>query len=255
VLSTGWLISAFLVASRLGAVIMIMPVVGNQGIPAMVKLLLTLSLTAVIAPVIPATDIPFTVSQLVFMMSGELLMGFLVGGAMRMMFGVLHFAGEAIGMQIGHAAAAMFDPLVLSSAGPLTRMATLLGGGAFLGADLHLHLLHGMAMSFDVVGPGMAVSPLAAAGVWPGVAAMVIKVGAQMAAPIMALVFLVNLFVAMLTRLAPSMNVFFSLGLILTLIAGHLLFYLALPNMLDRALRLMASGLDLLPVMWQAVGG
>ena len=254
-LSTGWLVSAFLVASRLGAVVMVMPVIGNQGIPAMIKLLLTLALTAVIAPVIPATDIPFTVSELIFMMCGELVIGFLVGGAMRMVFGVLHFAGEAIGMQIGHAAAAMFDPMVLSSAGPLTRMASLLGGLGFLGADLHLHLLHGMAMSFDAIGPGMAVDPLAGAGVWPGIAAMVIQVGAQMAAPIMALVFLVNLFVAVLTRLAPSMNVFFSLGLILTLMAGHMLFYLALPNMLDRALQLMASSLDLLPVMWQAIGG
>jgi flagellar biosynthetic protein FliR len=254
-LSVGWLVTAFLVASRMGAVIMTMPVVGNQGIPAMIKLLLTLALTSVIAPVVPATDIPYSVSALIFMMMGEVFIGLLVGGAMRLVFGVLHLAGEAIGMQIGHAAASMFDPMIQGTAGPLTRMAVLLGGLAFLGADLHLQILHGMAISFEVVPPGTASTPLAGAGIWPGIVGMVFLTGAKMAAPIMALVFLVNLFVAMLTRLAPSMNVFFSLGLILTLIAGHLLFYLALPNMLDVALQLMRDSLHLLPIIWQAVGG
>ena len=60
----------------------------------------------------------------------------------------------------------------------------------------------------------------------------------QMAGPVLALVFLIHCFVAVITKLAPQMNIFFSLGMILTMVAGLWMVYVIMPQQARDALRL-----------------
>jgi flagellar biosynthesis protein FliR len=62
--------------------------------------------------------------------------------------------------------------------------------------------------------------------------AATVVLGVQLAGPVVALVWMVNCFVAVLSRLAPNMNVFFSVGMVMTNVAGIMLFGIALPYML-----------------------
>ncbi len=56
--------------------------------------------------------------------------------------------------------------------------------------------------------------------------------GVQLAGPLLAMVFIINVLVAILARLAPRMNVFFSVGLTATTVAGLLLIWASLPWLL-----------------------
>ena len=231
-----------------------MPISGAQGVPKLFKLMATLALTVIIAPVVPQATAP-TMNLLVFGMVGEVLLGVLIGGVVRMAFGALHLGGELIGTQIGHGAAMMFDPTIKVQGSPLGTLASLLAGLVYLGADLHLALLVAVGDSFDKVLPGQVISPLVAGGVWIETAGVVIEAGLRISSPVLAIVFLVNLFVAVLTRLAPSMNVFFSLGLILTLLAGLWVFYLCLPYLLPLHADLILQMMDRIPQMLDQSGG
>jgi len=255
VLSHGWLLTGGMVLARMSGLVMSLPVFSLPGMPVMPKAIMVLVLTTVVAPVVGTGEIPVTFGHLLFGMGGELVLGIIIGGMVKMVFSALHIATEVIATQIGHGAAAMFDPMTQATGNPLGTMANLLAGAVFVGVDLHLILMAGVADSFALIPPGGVVDPISAGKAWTETANMVILAGAQMAAPILALTFMVNLFVSVLTRLAPSMNVFFSMGLVLTCGCGLLLFYLGLPNMLVRHQRLLNDAMLLIPNIFRHAAG
>lgn len=227
------IVGALFVLGRLSGLVLSLPVIGTNSVPRQVKLLLVLSLTAVLAPVVPAPALPPTIGLLAFGMVSELALGVAIGFVARMIFSALSVAGEVIGMQTGHAAAAQFDPSLMVAQGPLGLLATLLASGMFLGLDLHLVAFRAVGFSFQGLPPGAAWDVLGASAVWINVAGVVLDAGSRLAAPIVVLVFLINAFVAVVTRLAPSMNAFFALGILLTMMAGQLTLFLILPHLLE----------------------
>jgi flagellar biosynthetic protein FliR len=227
------LVGALFVLGRLSGLVLSLPVVGTNSVPRQVKLLMVLSLTAVLAPVVPPPAAPPTIGLLVFGMVSEIALGVAIGFVARLIFSALSVAGEIIGMQTGHAAAAQFDPSLMVAQGPLGLLATLLASAMFLGLDLHLAAFRAVGLSFQGLPPGAGWDVLGAGSVWIEVAGVVVDAGSRLAAPIVVLVFLINVFVAVVTRLAPSMNAFFALGILLTMMAGQLTLFLVLPHMLE----------------------
>ena len=69
------------------------------------------------------------------------------------------------------------------------------------------------------------------------------------------LVFLVNSFVAVLAKLAPSMNVFFSIGFLLTMMAGTFLVFLSFPQLLDAHLENLKQVIAMLPGLADLANG
>jgi flagellar biosynthesis protein FliR len=114
----------------------------------------------------------------------------------------------------------------------LGTLGSLLGGVVFLGSGLHLRAIEVLAGSFQVVHPGDIEGVLLGGPVVLDAIAATLLLGVQLSGPCVALVWMVNCFVAVLSRLAPNMNVFFSVGMVMTNVAGILLFGVALPFML-----------------------
>ena len=68
-----------------------------------------------------------------------------------------------------------------------------------------------------------------------------------------AFVFLNNFFLAMLCRLAPNMNVFFSVGFLVSMIGGMILFAMLMPAMFTLILEYCDEALNLIPIMLDAI--
>jgi flagellar biosynthetic protein FliR len=253
--SMGWLVTGGLVAARLGGAMMVMPAIGIQGVPGLVRVLCALALTGVVAPIVPQNTELLTVTQLVAGMSAEVILGIVLGGALRLIFGAMALAARIMSMQMGHGAAMFFDPVSQATIGPLGALASFLALAVFLGLDLHLEFLYAMSQSFFVVPPGEVVAPLNAGRIWIRVSAMVIEAGFRLAAPVLCLTFLINTFVAVITKLSPSMNVFFALGMILTVIGGHLVLFVSMPQLIAQHVALMRSVMDLIPEILRMAGG
>ena len=240
-----FLITAFLVAARVAGAIMVMPIFATLGVPRMYRLAAALCLTVIIAPTAPSVGAP-TLSVLVLGMAGEVLIGVVMGGTVGVLFGALTLASDLMGMQIGLRIAAVFDPLGVEQTGLLASFARWLATLVFLGADLHLYVIQAIGDSFQLVPPGTAADPLAAGALWVPTLGWAISCGLRLAGPIMVLMFLIQAFLGVLVRLAPAMNVFFAVGLVVNVLAGLALLHEALPTLLMEHLDITRRAIPLI---------
>jgi len=249
----GFWIGGLLVFSRLGGMMLSLPVVSAQGVPRYIAVLGAGALTIVLAPALPNADVPATLGVLVLGVMTEIVIGLLMGGVVSALFGAVALGCELMGIQIGFGMAAIFNPFVKISSGALGSIASWLAGLVFLGAGLHLRCIEVLGSSFAVVPPGGTVELALAGPVVIEVVGEAIATGVSLAGPVLALVWLVNVFVAVLTRLAPRMNVYFSMGTVLTGVAGLALFAIAMPWMLSGHLTLLETCTDWMQRVLEAV--
>jgi flagellar biosynthetic protein FliR len=131
----------------------------------------------------------------------------------------------------------------------------MLAAATFLGADMHLQMILALGDSFYFVPPGGATDIIGASRAWIGLGEVMVITGFRLASPIIVLVFLINLFIAVVTRLSPQMNIFFSMGFILTIFGGEFIFLLSLPHMLTQHHEMVRSVLDVIPTILQDAAG
>ena len=246
-MSTALLVTMGLVASRIGGVFMIMPAFGARGVPKMTRILCILALTSIVAPIVPLAAVTPTVAYLLFAIGTEVIVGVIIGGVVTFMFGSIALANEFVTNQVGHGAAQLFDPMLKITSGPISTLCSLLAAGVFIGTNLHLVLLINVADTFQVVPPGSVVNPLPGGRMWIQVVSELLYSSLQMAGPVLALVFLIHCFVAVLTKLAPQMNIFFSLGMILTMIAGLWMVQMVMPQQFEAHYALVSQAVERVP--------
>ncbi len=232
-MSDAVLVTAMLVFTRLGALLYSMPVLGAKGVPKHVPVLLSLLMTLLMAPAVDIVTGEITVPYLMAAIGGEIAIGMSMGLILSAVFAAMSFSTEAMSMQTGLGMASLFDPLQQTTTGTLGVLASWLAGLVFLGLGLHLHVLEIVAASFAYLPPGTSGLPEEGAPQVIEAVGITIHLGVQLAAPILAFVWLVNVFVATLAKLAPRMNVFFSIGLTLTSVGGIALLAFSLPWVIE----------------------
>jgi flagellar biosynthetic protein FliR len=222
------LATGFLVFCRVTGLVAGLPVFSAQGTPKAVPVFAALGVVLLVAPGIPVIDEPGSLLALVVGVFGELTLGLTAGLSVRIVFAALAMGTELMAMQMGLAMATMFNPMERQQAGPLGILASWLAGLVFLASGLHLRCLEIVAASFAVLPPGAAVNRVHFVQIVEAVEASV-HLGVQISGPILVMVWFVNVMVAVLARLAPRMNVFFSVGMTLTSSLGILVLAVSLP--------------------------
>lgn len=243
------LVTAALLLSRISAVFLVMPVFGTLGIPRLARGLFVVFMTVVVVPTVPQNHELATLPMLLGGVVSEFLVGLAMGSVVTLAFGSISLASEILSYQIGLGAAKWFDPLTKNTETGFGRILHWLAAAAFMGSNLHLAVLQAIAESFQRIPPGTLVQPGMLALGWPQLVSDTMAMGLRLATPILILVFLVQLFLAILARLAQSMNAFLSIGLVLTLGSGIFVLWVALPVMLRTHLDFVESvGRHLIPL-------
>jgi flagellar biosynthetic protein FliR len=185
------------------------PVVGHVAVPTQVKVGLGAFLALVLYPLVaaraPVMDLRLLPMALLAVQ--EVLVGVILGWAAGLVFAGVRAAGELIGFELGFSIATVFDPE--------QGQQNIVGGFLYLVMSLvwfsvngHHFLLQAMMVSYDVVPiDGLSVTGPAALMVTK-MTAMVFVVALKFAAPVIVASFLVNLAMAILSRVAPQINVF-----------------------------------------------
>lgn len=234
--------TVLLVFGRVSGLMLSLPVVGSAGFPRGTGVMVAVAVAWLIAPGVPSTAI-VSVGDLALSMGLELMLGALIGLVVQLAFATITFATDMASVQMGFAMAQQLDPVSRASVSVPARLATLLAGAVFLGAGLHLECLMLIRASFMVVPPGAAGVP------WDSLMALtqmggdLFFVGVRLGGPIVALVWMINVFVGVLAKLAPRMNVFFSVGMTVTSVVGIIVLALATPMMLGEHLEVVGAGL------------
>jgi len=214
------LVTALLVFARLSSLVFAMPVFSSKGVPKHLAILLGGAMTLLIAPSVTVITPVLTVPWILAAVAGEIALGIGLGLVVSAVFASLAYASEVMSMQIGLAMATLFNPIQKTTTGAVGVMASWLAGLIFLILGLHLHVIELVASSFASLPPGSAGLPEEGAEQMIEAVGITFSLGVQLAAPLLSLVWLVNVFVGVLAKLAPRMNVFFSVGLTVNSVGG-----------------------------------
>lgn len=224
---------AVLLLARLGAACMVMPGLGEQEVPAPIRLALALALVVLLLPVLrpalpPAPDAAAEAARLIVL---ESLVGLWLGGLARLVALALAMAGQAIALMAGLSSALVPDPQLGQQAAVTARLGGLLAALVVLSTGLYAVPLAALAGSYALFPPGAP---------WPaGEAAEAVAIAAgqgldlalRLAAPFVFGAIVLNVSLGLLARLAPQVQVYF-VAVPGQILAGIALLALLLPAML-----------------------
>ncbi len=220
----------FLILARLSAFLVTGPLFSMANIPGMVKIGLALLISMIIFPIIYQSMPMYSVDgwNYVFGLVREVLVGLALGFTASLVLSALMFAGNLIDMQIGFSMSMIFDPMASAMSGIISRFIYLLGLVVLLAFDGHHMILAAIVRSFEVVPLNSAVVAGNAAMHLIKVSAHAISIGVQIAAPIIAVMLIIDVTLGLLARTAPQINVFM-LGFPIKIIFGLITLSIMVP--------------------------
>nr|MBI3612616.1 flagellar biosynthetic protein FliR [Nitrospirota bacterium] len=213
---------------RIGGLIAVMPIIGSRSAPPMVKLGLALALGLALLPIVRVPDLPEDPLRMAMGLGAELLVGLVIGMALRLLFAGIELAGEMMSTQMGLGMAQLLDPSTSHPSPLISHLYTLLASLIFFSLNAHFLLVQAVASSFDLLAPfGASLSENLMQDVVQLSQGMFL-IALKLAAPVMVTMLLVNLGMAVIGRSVTQMNVFL-LSQPLTITAGLLVMGAALP--------------------------
>ena len=203
-----------LLFTRIGAILMLMPALGEDMIPARMRLSFALAFTLVVYPLLSPNlpTMPDDVMAVVGLIFHELAVGLILGAIARLTVSAAQVAGSIIAFQVGLSMAMAADPTQTGIQGAIFgSFLSFLGMVLIFATDLH-HLA--LAATFD----SYMVFPLDAPLMFDDAAQLAIRtvgsafsIGIQRAAPFIVFGLVFNLGAGILARLMPALQVFFLL--------------------------------------------
>ena len=242
------LAAAFMLAfARIGAMVMLMPGLGEVSIPVRIKLGIALVLTMVILPLHrQAYQVDMqSMAPVVVMMLHEIIIGIVLGATARVTLSALQVAGSVIAQQMGLGFVTAVDPTQGQQGMIVGNFLAVLGITMIFATDLHHLVIMALNDSYDIFKPGELPIIGDVANALSGTVAGAFRIGVQLAAPFLVFGLLFNMGLGLLSKLMPQMQVFF-VGMPLSIIIGFLILFLVVGAMMTTFLDYTGGVLHLL---------
>ncbi|MCC6657954.1 MAG: flagellar biosynthetic protein FliR [Rhodocyclaceae bacterium] len=224
-----WIAAFLFPLARILGLIAAAPVFNNAALPMRIKLALGLAVTLAVAPALPPLPAlaPASWTGLAVLLQQSLI-GLALGFTLRVVFAGIDLAGELIGLQMGLGFAVFYDPQNAAQLPIVAELAGLLALLIFLALDGHLMTLGLLAESFTLLPIGTAAFPAAGWGALLRWAGMIFGIGLLLALPLVGTLLVANIALGVLTKVAPTLNLF-AVGFPITLMAGFVVLALSMP--------------------------
>jgi len=218
---------------RIGAMVMLLPGIGESNLPARVRLSIALVLSAVLLPLHrSAYTVDLTaLTPMIVEMIGEVTIGLVLGITARLAVSALQVAGSVVAQQLGLGFVTAVDPTQDQQGVLVGNFLAVLGVTLIFATDMHHLVIVAMNDSYAIFKPGELPLTGDVANHITTIVAGSFRIGVQLAAPFIAFGLLFNLGLGVLSRLMPQMQVFF-IGLPLSILLGLLLLALVLGAMM-----------------------
>jgi flagellar biosynthetic protein FliR len=223
-----------LIFARVGTMLMLMPALGEQAIPARFRLSFALAVTLVFFPLLLPSlgEMPGDLLGILMLMGHEIVVGLILGGITRLITMATQVAGAVIAYQSGLSFAQSADPTQTGVQGALIgAFLSFLGITLIFATDLHHVALAAIYESYAVFSPTTEI-------MWDDAVRMAIDaiagaflVGVQMSAPFIVFGLVFNIGLGVLSRLMPQLQVFF-IAMPANIAVGLILFAMLLTMMM-----------------------
>jgi flagellar biosynthetic protein FliR len=247
-IEAGQIIVWVLVFVRTGAFFMGIPLFAGKMLPTKAKITFGLLLSLMINPLVPAElSLATNFAGAILLALNEVCIGLLLAMSVRMIFFAVELAGYLISYEIGLMASNSVNPLLGSSDATITTLLFYFSMLVFFVAGIHYDVLKAFIMSFEILPIGSFLLSINPMSQFVGEVSRVFLIGTLMAAPFIALNFLVNVTFAVLGKAVPKMNVFMTsfsvriLGGMVLLVASLLLITSYILDNARRSVEVMLS--------------
>lgn len=218
-----------LIFARIGAVLLMLPGVGESYVPPRIRLSLALVVSLCLWPVVSQNlpPLPVSLGAMAGWIIREVAVGLAIGVMLRIFLTALSTAGEVVSLQTTLSFSQTANPLQAQPGTTLSAFLMLLGTTLIFATNTHHLFIAGLVGSYKLISP---VQPL----VVGDFATMAVRtlgdsfmLGVQLAAPVIVFALIFNLASGLVGRVMPAFQVFFAAAP-LSIILGLSVFALSL---------------------------
>ncbi|WP_109484659.1 flagellar biosynthetic protein FliR [Occallatibacter savannae] len=215
---TQFLSAMLLALVRVSGIILFAPFFSSPALPMRTKAVFVGAVAFLLAPLVAA--LPRAHAEIGFgSVMGELMVGMVYGIILALFNETLLFAGEIVGVQFSFSAVNLLDPTSSIQTSLMSDLFQLMGSLTVIAAGLDRIVLASMARSFRAVPLGSYVLLPVTSHAIVQAASGIFLAAVELAAPVLAATMLVEIAVALMSRLSPQLPVM-SLTVPLKTIAG-----------------------------------
>ena len=221
----------FFPLARILALLVAAPPFNNIGLTRRVRLVLGLAIAIAITPALPSPPLIEPASGLgLLILAQQVVIGFAMGFAMRLVFTAIDLAGMMISNQMGLGFATSYDPQSASQTTVISEFLGMLALLIFMSINGHLMVIATLVQSFTVLPIGTSAL---ASGSWLNMAnagGLVFSSGVLLSLPIVVTLLITNLALGILGRVAPQLNLM-AIGFPITIVLGFAALVVSLAHM------------------------
>lgn len=205
-----WNLTLFLlIFCRWAGMIMLAPVFGARGVPAMVKLGLAAGITVILYPMFLEENpqIPGETLAYIALLLKEIIVGLVIGFVIYTITAIIEGAGKLIDLSMSFNMSGAIDPIFGVQSALMGNFQMVLAIMLILATNAHHYLIAAMVKSYTYV-------PINPEGIPLGLNFYILLIrnifslAVQLALPVMGAIFLVDIGIGLLMRTVPQMNIF-----------------------------------------------
>ena len=217
---------------RISAMLLTAPIFSLDALTLPIRIMLALVLTFFIYPMVdwPVLD-PISAIGF-FEIVNQLFIGAMMGLMLQVAIGAIVLAGQTIAGSMGLSMASMYDPNV-GNVPVISQFLVILSTMIFLGFGGHVIMISMIMDSFTALPIGQSVLNQASFAKVVAWSSMMFLGAVLIALPVMISLLFINIGLGIITRAAPSLNIF-SVGFPASIAAGLLILVISLESIIGR---------------------
>ena len=232
---------------RISAFLVAIPAIGGAFVPRRIRALLAITMTLVMAPVItqslPAEQILSLVGVLAALQ--EVALGLIMGFVTQLVFDAVTLGAQTVSMSMGLGFAVFLDRVSGVNIPVIGQFYLMLSLLIFLSVNGHLQLVQMLADSFSSAPIGAVDLTAADANAVLTFSGQLFVGAMRIALPAVTTLLIVNLSFGVMSRAAPSMNLF-AVGFPISMLLGFVVVYLGVDGLVGSFESLFPAALETL---------
>ena len=220
--------------ARVGALVMLLPGLGERSLPGRQRLLLAFALCLIVAPQVTIA-VQKSEGAMIHRMLSEALIGLALGTCGRLVISAMETAGSLIAQKVGLSFAQAVDPGVGGQGEVLATFLRMSGVALIFASDMYHLLIAGIVGSYAHLPAGSALPSGDMAELLLRLLSEAFRTGVAIAAPFIVFGLVFNLGLGLASRLTPQLQLFF-IAMPVSVVLGIAALALAMPAVSERFL-------------------
>ena len=221
-----------LILARVIGFISVAPVYGRTGVPAYVKIGLSIIVSYIVFPFLVLDTLsPIGSAELIFLGFKEVIIGLGLGLIAQLFFSIFAATGALIDMELGLSMSQVYDPQIGGQVTITSKLMDVFAYLIFLYIDGHHYLMRAIINSFYILplGSGQILNDDFLNFLVKLISYLFVS-AVTIAMPIIISIFLGNLLLAFMSKIMPQMNVFI-VGMPFKIFMGLIILIISIPYM------------------------